>query len=500
MPKRVHFVSLGCAKNTVDSQVMLGHLVQGGYEPTDDASVADLIVVNTCGFLDAAKEESVDTILEMSRFKTEGRCDKLVVTGCLSQRYAPDLAREIPEVDHFLGTGNFEEILAHVDPEALEQRAQQPVPKSGLRILQATSPEPHATQPSTKPHPRLGGHDPLVPYRHPAAPDGSHKVAIPDPDFTLSAASPRLLTGPQHSVYLKISDGCSNTCAFCVIPKLRGPQRSRPVDDVVREARGLLALGAVELNLIAQDLCAYGKDREPRQTLAQLLRALDDLADEQDHPVWIRSLYAYPRGLTREVIDVLARARHIVPYLDMPLQHISDHLLRRMRRGKGGTATRELVRRLRTDVPGLHLRTTLITGLPGETEGDFAELVDFVAEARFEQLGVFAYSPEEDTPAALMTGQVERAVADARREQVMALQRRISAEQQQAFLGLTVEVLVDGVSEETDLLLVGRHAGQAPDIDGVTYINDGEASPGDLVRVRIDQAGDYDLVGGIVSA
>lgn len=489
MSKLVHFVSLGCAKNTVDSQVMLGHLVQGGYEPTDNAAEAELIVVNTCGFVDAAKEESVDAILEMGRFKSEGRCEKLVVAGCLSQRYAPELAREIPEVDHFLGTGNFEEILAHVDPEALERPVAVAPGRSRLRVLQAAVETPSPAP--SRPHPRLVGKDPLVPYRH---------EMIPDPDFTLSAASPRLLTGPRHSVYLKVSDGCSNTCAFCIIPKLRGPQRSRPIADVVREAEGLLGAGAIELNLIAQDLCAYGKDLEPRQNLAQLLRALDALADEAGRPVWIRALYAYPRGLTRDVIAALASARHIVPYLDMPLQHISEHLLRRMRRGKGGTATRELVRRLRGDIPGLHLRTTFITGLPGESDEDFEELLAFVEETRFERLGVFAYSPEEDTPAATMSGQVERAVAESRRERLMALQRAISAEQQHEYLGQTVEVLVDGVSDETDLLLVGRHAGQAPEIDGVTYVNDGCASPGDLVRVRIDQAGDYDLVGGIVDA
>ncbi len=472
MKKTVHFVSLGCAKNRVDSEVMLGHLAADGYEVVQSAEQAQLIVVNTCAFIDAAKEESVDTILEMARHK--GEAAKLVVAGCLSQRYAPALARDIPEVDHFLGTGNFESIAEVV---------------SGKR-----SRLPIVGEAPVRQHPRLTGRNALRPFRHV---DPDLDITIPDPDFTITAASPRVRTLPVYTTYVKVSEGCSNTCAFCVIPKLRGPQRSRPIADVVAEVERLAQAGAVEVNLIAQDLCAYGKDLSPRQSLAQLLRALDRVGSELRRPLWIRCLYLYPRGLTDEVIDVVAGASSVLPYLDMPLQHISDAVLRRMRRGKGGPATWELLRRLRARIPNLTLRTTFITGLPGETDDDFAELCALVEAIRFERMGVFTYSREEDTPAALMSAQVDPTVAAARRDQLMALQRRISGEQQQALIGKVLPVLVEGISDESDLLLQGRHAGQAPDIDGVTYINSGTAAPGQVVPVLIDQASDYDLVGGI---
>jgi ribosomal protein S12 methylthiotransferase len=299
-------------------------------------------------------------------------------------------------------------------------------------------------------------------------------------------------------MYVKVSEGCSNTCAFCVIPKLRGLQRSRSIADIVREVELIAGQGTVEINLIAQDLCAFGKDRLPQESLADLLAALDQIGDQVNHPLWIRCLYAYPKGLNERVMKVLAEAKHVVPYLDMPLQHISDDILRSMRRGKGGKSTRELIAKLRREVPNLTLRTTFIAGLPGETQEHFDELCDFVKEARFEHMGVFAYSPEEDTPAALMENQVPQEVAQERRDKLMALQRKISRSKQKALVGQTIEVLVEGVSEETDLLITGRHKGQAPDIDGVTYINDGVASPGEVVSVLIDQAHDYDLVGGIV--
>lgn len=483
----VHFVSLGCPKNRVDSEVMLGHLVGSGYTPVDAPEGADVVVVNTCGFIDAAKEESIDAIAEMAELKKSG--GRLVVAGCLSQRYAPELARELPEVDHFLGTGNFEQIA-----EVLGSKVQAKVSGGhpALKVLGGDGAE-------AKPHPRLTGRNKLVPFKHDADPAaGGRAVVIPDPDFTLNAASPRVATQPHYSAYLKVSEGCSNTCAFCIIPKLRGPQRSRPVADVVAEAQKLILRGATELNLIAQDLCAYGKDLSPRETLAELLAALDALGAGMGRPLWIRCLYAYPKGLTDAVIDVLANAKHIVPYLDMPLQHIADSMLRRMRRGAGGEATRTLIRKLRERVPNLILRTTFITGMPGETAEDFAELCDFVEEVRFERLGVFAYSRETDTPAGEMEKQVPAELAEERRKTLMAIQSEISREQQDALVGETVEVLVEGVSTETDLLLQGRHMGQAPDIDGLTYINSGTAAPGDVVRVLIDQAGDYDVAGGIV--
>jgi ribosomal protein S12 methylthiotransferase len=491
----VHLLSLGCPKNRVDSEVMLGHLAREGYAPVSRPEDADVIVVNTCAFIEAAKEESVDAILDMAEHKKNGRAQRLVVAGCLSQRYAPELAKEIPEVDHFLGTGNFEEIGPLL-------RARRATP-SRLPIIGqvGSSPEGHRREHGNHAaHPRLIGRNKLVPYRHDAKIADGREIAIPDPDFTLNADAPRLATLPGYMTYLKVSEGCSNTCAFCIIPKLRGPQRSRTVADVVKELEAQIEKGVVEFNLIAQDLCAYGKDLEPRTSLATLLRALERSASRADHPVWIRCLYAYPRGLTNEVIKVMADAEHVLPYLDMPLQHISDHILSEMRRGKGGESTKELLRKLRAAIPNLTLRTTFITGLPGETDADFEELLALVEEIRFERMGVFTYSREEDTPAAEMPNQVDPEIAEARRARLMAVQQEISAEQQAALVGTTVEVLVEGVSEETELLLQGRHKGQAPDIDGLTYISEGTASPGEVVRVRIDEAGEYDTAGPIVGA
>ena len=476
--KTVHFVSLGCPKNRVDSEVMLGHLVADGYLPVDSAEGADVVVVNTCGFIDAAKEESVDAITEMARLKETGSVKKLVVTGCLSQRYAPDLAKELPEIDHFLGTGNFDGI-AHV------LRGDKPRGHKRLPIVEGGAVS-HPKPPKQ------------APFHHHARRGDAKPIEIPDPDFTLSAASPRVTTLPAHMAYVKVSEGCSNTCAFCIIPRLRGPQRSRPVGDVVAEVERLLTGGCIEVNLIAQDLCAYGRDLAPKESLADLLRALDDLGGNRDD-YWIRCLYAYPKGLTEEVMEVMGGAKHVLKYLDMPLQHIADPILRRMRRGKGGPATWELVRRLRELVPGLVLRTTFITGLPGETDADFDELCEFVREIRFERMGVFTYSREEDTPAGEMSDQVPAELAAERRDVLMALQRDISKEQQEALVGTTLEVLVDGVAEESELLLQGRHQGQAPEIDGVTYITDGTARPGEVVRIRVDEAAEYDVAGPIVA-
>jgi ribosomal protein S12 methylthiotransferase len=489
--QHVHFVSLGCPKNLVDTEVMLGHLARDGYKAVADPQEADVIVVNTCGFIDAAKEESVNTILEMGEYK-KGRCKTLVVAGCLSQRYAPELAKEMPEVDHFLGTGNFEKI-AKVLREA--GNTEQSIAEMGVTRTASDTRMLPILDVKERDHPRLHGKNALVPFKHFPDPDSQKQIFVPAPEFTLTSQSPRLSTQPKYTSYVKVSEGCSNTCAFCIIPKLRGPQRSRNIDDIVVEVERLLAGGVKEINLIAQDLCAYGKDQNPRQTLAELLRTLDGLGSD----FWIRCLYAYPRGLTQEVMDVMASAKNIVPYLDMPLQHIAEPILQNMRRGKGGDATRELLKRLRTSVPGIVMRTTFITGLPGETEAHFQEMYDLVEEMRFERMGVFTYSREEDTPAGVMPDQVPPEVSQERSDRLMALQKRISAEQQEALIGSTLEVLVEGVSEETDLLLKGRHKGQAPDIDGITYINSGTASPGDVVQVLVDQAMDYDLVGGIVS-
>jgi ribosomal protein S12 methylthiotransferase len=432
--------TLGCPKNRVDSEIMLGTLAQAGYRLVQDPEQAEIVVVNTCGFIESAKVESVDAIVELAELKRTGRCKKLVVTGCLVQRHADELSRELPEVDHFLGTG------AYADVARIVSDAQ------------------------------------------------AKRLVVPDPDFVHSASTPRISSLPSHTAYLKISEGCDNACAFCIIPKLRGPQRSRPVEDVVAEAEGLARQGTVELSLVAQDLTAYGTDLPGRPRLHALLRALAKV----DGIRWIRCHYAYPRDVPEALVEAIADEPRIVKYLDMPLQHSSDRLLRAMKRGRDSAFLRELVARLRAGIPGIALRTSLIVGLPGETEDDFEDLLRFVEESRFERLGVFEFSPEEGTAAAEMARQVPAAVKRARFERVMELQQEISREHQRALIGRRLEVLVEGRSEETEHLLAGRHAQQAPEIDGLTYVNDGVAYPGEIVTVEVTDAADYDVVGRVV--
>ena len=439
--RRVGMISLGCPKNRVDSEIMLGTLAEAGYRLVQDPAKAEIVVVNTCGFIESAKAESVEAILELTELKTAGRCRKLVVAGCLVQRHADELARELPEVDHFIGTGAYADI-ARIVSDAQAKR-----------------------------------------------------LVVPDPDFVHSAASPRVNSLPSHTAYLKIAEGCDNACAFCIIPKLRGPQRSRPVADVVAEAEALARQGTIELSLVAQDLTAYGHDLPGRPRLHALLRELAKV----DGVRWIRLHYAYPRDVPDALVETLADEPKIVKYLDMPLQHSSDRLLRSMKRGRDSVFLRELLARLRARVPAIALRTSLIVGLPGETEEDFEDLLRFVEEQRFERLGVFEFSPEEGTPAADMRGQVPDDVKRARFERVMELQQEISREHQRAMIGRRVEVLVEGRAEETEHLLAGRHAQQAPEIDGITYVNDGVAYPGEIVTVEVTDASEYDLVGRVVA-
>jgi ribosomal protein S12 methylthiotransferase len=437
--RSLYMMTLGCPKNRVDSEVMLGTLSQRGYQLVEDPAAAQVIVVNTCAFIGPAKQESIDSILELAEYKKTGRCGTLVVTGCLAQRYAPELAREMPEVDHFLGTSAYAQLgdlLAAVD---------------------------------------------------------APRQLIPDPDYIHNAETPKVNTSPRYTAYLKISEGCDNACAFCIIPKLRGGQRSRPVDDILREASRLVASGVRELNLVAQDLTAYGHDLPERPLLHQLLRALCTLDVR-----WIRLHYAYPRVFPDQLIEVMAEQPKIAKYLDMPLQHASDRLLRSMRRGRDRAFLEALLAKLRARVPGLTFRTSLIAGLPGETAEDFEELKDFVRRMRFERMGCFRYSDEEGTAAFDLPDKVAPTVIERRWREVMALQRRISREQNQRLVGTRLTVLVEGASPETEHLLVGRHEGQAPDIDGQVYINDGLAYPGEFVTVEVTEAHDYDLVGRIV--
>lgn len=432
-------MTLGCPKNRVDSEVMLGTLKQRGYHLVQDPSEAQVIVVNTCAFIGPAKQESVDSILEMAEYKKSGACSTLVVTGCLSQRYSGDLAKEMPEVDHFLGTSAYAQIGDLLAAEA------------------------------------------------------SPRQVIPDPDYIHNAHTPRVNSMPSYTAYLKVSEGCDNACAFCIIPKLRGGQRSRTIADIVAEAERLADQGVQELNLVAQDLTAYGHDLPGKPKLHDLLKELVKVDVR-----WIRLHYAYPRVFPDELIEVMATEKKIAKYLDMPIQHASDKLLMSMKRGRNSQFLTDLLARLRARVPGLVMRTSLIVGLPGETEEDFELLKEFVKTQRFERLGVFQYSDEEDTAAFDMPDKVPQKTIERRWREIMAIQKRINREQNKKLVGQRIEVLVEGPSPETDDLLVGRHEGQAPEIDGQVYINDGLAYPGEFVTIEVTEAHDYDLVGRVV--
>lgn len=448
-PTTVGFISLGCPKNLADSEVALGLTAQAGFTLTREPEEADLLVVNTCGFLESARQESVDTILEMAGYKERGRCRGLVVTGCLGQRYGVELLEALPEVDVVLGSADYQRL-----PEVLRGLV------AGRQGREAT-------------------------------------VGVPDHLYT--ADLPRLSLTAPHMAYLKIGEGCDNACTFCSIPLMRGGFVSRPIADLLREAEAMAARGVQEVVLISQDTTAYGCDRgSDGEDLAALLRALD----RQGAIPWIRLLYAYPGSVNDDLIDALATCERVVPYLDMPLQHISDEVLRRMNRRGKSQAIRATLAALRRAVPEMALRTTFILGFPGETESHFKELCEFVAEVGFDWLGGFPYSEEEGTAAVGFAGAVAAELAQERLDRLMALQRQISRQRLQDRVGRRERVLIDGLSRETDLLLAGRTARMAPEIDGVVYINDGvdDAAPciGRFVEVEITAAHDYDLVGRVV--
>jgi len=452
--QRIYFVSLGCPKNQVDTELMIGQIQSAGHALVDAPDGADVIVVNTCAFIDAAKEESVDTILEMATHKAGGSAKKLVVAGCLAQRYAEDLAKDIPEIDHILGSADFQSIAKALDV---------PAP---------------ATLPSGKAKKRKAL--PVVQVSE-------------TPAYIYDHDAPRTRIGARHSAYVKIAEGCDRPCSFCIIPKLRGPQRSRAIDDIVAEARALAAEGVLEINLIAQDLTRYGWDQgsspESRQTLAQLLRELGKV----DELEWIRLHYTFPSAFDDELIDTIASVPKVVKYIDVPLQHISDPMLKRMRRGHSSRVTRELVKNLRARIDDVVIRTTFIVGHPGETDAEFDELCAFVAESKFDRAGAFTYSIEPGTTSAMLPNRVDPAVMAERQQKLMEIQRQISRARHEAMVGQELTVLVEGVSSESEYLLEGRWYGQAPGIDGVTYLADGQVPAGSLVRARVTQASDYDL-------
>jgi ribosomal protein S12 methylthiotransferase len=438
----VHLLSLGCPKNLVDSELMLGALTHAGFDVALDPEQADVLVVNTCAFIESAKKESIDAILEAAQIKKRGPHRRLVVAGCLAQRYADEVAALLPEVDIFVGTGNFLEL-----PELLrrtERPEARPVPYAGAAHL------------------------------------------LP------SSQAPRVATGNFFSSFLKISEGCNHRCSFCIIPKIRGLHESRPVGDLVTEARALAERGVRELNLIAQDLTAYGRDLAPPASLAALLRELA-MVEGID---WIRLLYCYPNFVTDELLDTIAELPQVVKYIDMPLQHADDEILRAMRRERSGAALGGLLDRIRARVPNVVLRTSFIVGFPGETDEAFARLMGFVRAQEFDRLGVFTYSREENTAASDLPGQVPEKVKRARRAELMAAQAGISLRKNRGLIGRELEVLVEGRAPGRALRMRGRTAGQAPEIDGAIFVS-GEAEAGDLVRARVEQALTYDLHGQI---
>jgi len=440
--KTIHLVSLGCVKNRVDSEVMLGVAQDAGFLHVDRPEDAEIIVVNTCGFIGEAKKESIDTIFEMAAHKQDGACRRLVVAGCLSQRHPAELALEMPEVDHFLGSSDM----------------------LGLRTV-------------------LSGK--------------ADRMLVGDPaSWLIRSTDPRAISTGRASAYVKIAEGCNRTCSFCVIPELRGKQRSRPVDDIVREVETLAAGGAFEINLVSQDTIAYGRDL-PAAAHADLETVVRRVADVPGVH-WVRLFYLYPESLSDGLIELLAQHPRVLPYVDMPLQHAADAMLRRMRRGHGGKRLRDLVERLRREVPALVFRTAFIVGHPGETEDEFRELCDFVRWAEFERVAAFRYSDEDGVRSETMDSKVPIKLADARYRKLMALQRPISHAKNQKLIGRTLEVIVEGASDEHEYVLMGRHSGQAPDIDGQVYLSGGEPMPGTLRRVLITQASDYDLVGEVL--
>ena len=439
--QKFSMISLGCARNLVDSEVMSGLLVQDHYEMVQEPAEADVVLINTCGFIDAAKAESIDTIVEISRLKQEGALRRLVVAGCLSQRYPQELATELPEVDLFIGTG---EIPRIVDILREHERNQ------------------------------------------------SRRQYVGIPEYLYDHVTPRLRHTPSYTAFVKVSEGCDHKCAFCIIPKLRGPHRSRSIESVVKEATMLAQSGVKEINLIAQDLTAYGRDRKDGTTLYGLLKELVHVPDL----VWIRLLYAYPNFLDSPLLDLIDTSEKICKYIDIPFQHVSAGILKSMRRGKSGSAVQATVEKLRESISGLTLRSSLIVGFPGETEEDFQALLDFVERTRFERLGVFKYSIEEGTAAASLADHVDEEEKERRWQEVMDLQASISRNKNEALIGSIQRVIIDGIDETGQL--IGRTQGHAPEVDGAVYLqNPASLETGDFADVKITEALEYDLIGEI---
>lgn len=446
--QKVHFISLGCPKNLVDSEIMAGTLMKDGYSVVGEAEEADTVIVNTCGFIEDSKKESIQRILDMSQLKQEGKVKKVVVAGCLTQRYKDDLVEGLPEADLFIGSGEFQNIS---------------------KILK------NSDAGETK------------------------KTFFNLPTYLQEEETPRVNSQPGHRAYLKISEGCMKRCAFCAIPLIRGNLQSRSIDAIVAEAKLLVAGGVKELIIISHDFTDYGfdirrKDPTRKESPVELLKALDQVEGLQ----WIRLMYLYPDGITQEMVQVIKNSKKIVRYFDMPLQHINDDVLKSMNRKMTRDEIETALMNIREHLPDAVIRTQFIVGFPGETSEQFEELLNFIADQQFDRVGCFKYSPEENTPGGRMANQIDDETKDYRHDAVMEIQQNISREKHRDFIGKTIDVIIEGFSEETDLLLQGRFWGQAPDIDGVVLVNDGEAQVGDMVKVHVTDSMDYDLIGEIV--
>lgn len=440
---KLGLISLGCSKNLVDSENILGFLIKNrGYELVEDLSTADIITVNTCAFIGDAKEESIEAILEASEYKTKGNLKKLIVAGCLSERYGEELIKEIPEIDAVVGTGDIDKICNIVD-SILEDKKE---------------------------------------------------VVVGSQDFLPNSQTERIITTYPHTAYLKISEGCDKRCTYCIIPSLRGDLRSRSIEDIVEEAELLAKSGVKELNLLAQESTEYGLDNYGEKALAKLLRELAKI----DGIEWIRTYYMYPNSITDELIEVMKNEPKVCKYFDVPIQHISDDILQRMGRAKSGDYIRSILGRIRNAIPDAVIRTTVIVGFPGETEEQFEELKDFIEEFKFDYVGVFKYSREEDTVAYNMPDQIPEEIKEKRWAELTNLQGEIAERKNEQFIGREVEVLIDGISSESEYMLEGRTRGQALEIDGKVLTNDGTAKAGDIVKVKIEQNFQYDFIGPIV--
>ena len=442
---KVNLVSLGCARNLIDSEVMLGRLSKAGWVITSDLNQAETIIVNTCSFIESAANESIDTILKLARYKQDGNCKRLIVTGCLPQRYREDVVKAIPEVDLFLGTGAFDKIVEAVDGSI-----------------------------------------------------GPSACLLPDPDLlSLQRADTPRVQSFRHTAYLKIAEGCSKHCSYCIIPKLRGRQKSRLIEDIVVEARCLLQSGAIELVLIAQDTTAYGTDLVPPVSLSLLLERLSDLNGEDtlNDEFRIRLMYGHPESIDLSVIQAIAERSNICSYFDIPIQHASDLVLKRMGRRYTRDDLQKLFDRIRTIDPGAAIRTTFIVGFPGETDRDFAELIAFIEDVRFDHLGGFMYSDSEDLASHKLAGRVPDEIARDRYDRLMSRQADISSQNNRKYQGRVIRVLVEKALEEG--LYSGRSPFQAPEVDGVTLVHSDHLKTGDFVNVRIQQTLEYDLIGDV---